>query len=300
MSGELRDAVGVTGASGFLGGAVCELLVKQGVEVVGFSRDPGRAIPNCREVRAFQPPEPPDFSGLRGVLHLAGENILGLWTDNKKERIRESRVQGTSAVTAACGRHGVPVLVNASAIGFYGATGETPVDESSPHGTGFLADVTRAWESAAESGPESLRVAIVRCGLLLGRGGGAMRLMGPAFRSGLAGPLGNGRQWMAPIHVRDAAGIFLHLLNNAELSGPFNAVLPEPVRNSEFTKAAGQAAKRPAILPAPAFFLKAALGELAGLLLDSTRVLPRRTLEAGYSFAFPSLHEVLEDVFSRN
>jgi uncharacterized protein (TIGR01777 family) len=188
------------------------------------------------------------------------------------------------------------VFVCGSAIGYYGDTGERAVTESSPAGEGFLAEVAQAWEhEAAQAG--RARVALIRTGFVLGRDGGAMKLIRPVFRAGLGGPLGNGRQWMSCIHVEDVAGLILHAIEHADVSGPLNAVQPEPVRNADFTRVLAHAAHRPAIFPAPALALKLALGELSHLLLDSQRVLPEATLASGYRFRFPTLAAAAADVF---
>jgi len=284
--------IGLTGATGFIGSRVTALAKEHGHEIVPFSRQPkGNA-------RRFSLDEPPDLSGLDAVVNLAGESILGLWTKEKKRRIRDSRVQGTRRVVEAIGalKEKPVVLVNGSAIGFYGDRGDVAVDESSSPGEGFLADVCREWE--AETKPaESLgvRVVHVRIGMVIGRGG-AMKLIGPVFRLGLGGNLGHGRQWMSCVHVDDVAGLILWSVENAATSGAVNAVMPEPVRNAEFTRAVAKAVHRPAIIPAPAFAMRLGLGDLSHLLLDSIRVLPRSAEKGGYVFRFPTLPAALEDV----
>jgi len=207
------------------------------------------------------------------VVNLSGEPILGLWTKSKKNEILRSRVETTRRVVESL-RHGGPrVLVNASAIGFYGDTGENEVDESSPDGSGFLAEVCQAWEAAAKPAENlGVRTVLLRIGFVTGPGG-AMRLIGPLFKLGLGGKLGSGRQWMSCIHVDDVAGMILWALENNAVRGPLNAV------------------HRPAIFPAPAFALRLALGELSHLLLDSIRVRPAKPLALGYRFRHPTLEE---------
>ena len=287
----MQMKIGITGASGFIGSCVRAHCRQMGLETVGFSRRPSAGD------RLFQMKTPPDLEGLEGVINLAGESILGLWTAEKKRRIRESRVLGTRRIVEAMEKMRVRprVLVNASAIGFYGDTGENLVDEFSSSGSGFLAEVCREWEAEATRA-ESLgvRVVVVRIGFVIGKGG-ALRLIGPLFKFGLGGKLGSGRQWMSTVHVEDVAGIIVWALNNQALSGPVNAVMPEPVRNSEFTKELARCVSRPAILAAPAFALRLSLGQLSHLMLDSNRVAPKVCLEKGYRHQFPTLRAALAD-----
>lgn len=284
--------IGLTGASGFIGTHVARLARERGHEVVAFSRNPAAGA------RKFSLEEPPDVSGLDAVVHLAGESILGLWTSEKKRRIRDSRVLGTRRLVEAM--NAAPdtprIFVCGSAIGYYGETGDRAVTESSPAGTGFLAEVAQAWEHEATQASRA-RVTLLRTGFVLGRDGGAMQLIRPVFRAGLGGRLGNGRQWMSCVHVADVAGIILHAVENEHVAGPLNAVQPEPVRNADFTRVLAHAAHRPAIFPAPALAMKLALGELSHLLLDSQRVLPEATLSSGYRFQFPTLAAAAEEIF---
>jgi uncharacterized protein (TIGR01777 family) len=222
------------------------------------------------------------------VVNLAGEPILGLWTASKKKKILSSRVETTQKVVGSL-HAGIGVLINASAIGFYGDTGEREVDESAPAGRGFLAEVCQAWEAAAMPA-EGLgcRVVRLRIGFVTGRGG-AMGLVRPVFELGLGGNLGNGRQWMSCIHVDDVARMILWALENPAVSGAVNAVNPQPVRNAEFTRTLARVVRRPAILPAPSCALKLALGELSHVMLDSVRVRPAVAESLGYSFRHPTL-----------
>ena len=263
--------VGITGVSGFIGSRVVARCGVRGIEVVGFSRNPGAGA------RRFELTSVPDISGLDAIVNLAGEPILGLWTKEKKRRIHESRVLGTRRLVEAIAKARRPpgVLVNASAIGFYGDTGENVADEFSAPGKGFLADVCREWEAeAARATSCGVRVVFVRIGFVLGKGG-ALKLLRPLFKLGLGGKLGSGRQWMSGVHVEDVAGMIVWALENERLQGPVNAVMPEPFRNADFTRELARCVTRPAILPAPAFALRLAFGELAGSMLGSTRVIPR-------------------------
>ncbi|HVE16653.1 MAG TPA: TIGR01777 family oxidoreductase [Chthoniobacterales bacterium] len=290
--------IGITGASGFIGSHVARLARTRGHEAVAFSREP-RTIPGFAETRKFSTDATPDLSGLDAIVHLAGETIMGLWTPPKKRRILASRVEGTRRIVEALNASSTPpgVFICSSAIGYYGDTGEREVTEASPVGEGFLAGVTEAWEREAEKASRA-RTVCLRIGFVLGPDGGAMKLIAPVFRSALGGRLGSGRQWMSCIHVEDVAGLILHAIEQSNVRGPLNAVLPDPVRNSDFTRALARAAHRPAIFPAPAFALKVALGELSHLLLDSQRVIPEATVATGYAYRFPTLEAVAADVFT--
>ena len=282
--------IGIIGATGYIGSRLQAAALRSGQEVVCFSRNERSGF------RRFSLDAIPDFSGLDAVVNLAGESILGLWTRQKKEKILRSRVETTRHVMEGLSRlpDGPRILINASAIGYYGDTGENPVSETSPAGTGFLAQTCKAWEEATQgSVAEKMRIVRLRIGFVTGPGG-AMRFVLPLFKMGLGGPLGNGRQWMSCIHVDDVAGLILWAIANASISGPVNAVCPEPVRNTDFTRALARAVHRPAILPAPAFALRLALGELSRVMLDSIRVIPEVALTAGYSFRYPNVEAELE------
>jgi uncharacterized protein (TIGR01777 family) len=225
---------------------------------------------------------------------LAGESILGLWTREKRRRILESRVEGTRRLVEGIASAAVKprVLVSASAIGFYGDTGDRIVDETSPAGTGFLAEVAQAWEAeAVKAEAMGVRVVRLRIGFVLGRDGGAMRLIRPVFRLGLGGRLGSGRQWMSCIEIADLAAMVMTCLHDASISGPVNAVMLEPVTNAEFTRAVARSVHRPALFPVPAFALRLALGDLSHLLLDSQRVVPRVMQKMGFDWKRPHLDE---------
>ena len=284
--------LGLTGASGFIGRRAAALAGARGWEVVPFSRQPKNA-----GTRVFAPGTPLDVEGLDAVLHLAGEPILGWWTREKRRRIMESRVLGTRSVVEGFARAACPprVLVSGSAIGFYGDTGQHEVDESSPAGRGFLAEVCRAWEAEALQAP-SARVVLLRTGFVLGRGGGAMKLILPAFRCGLGGRLGSGRQWMSCVHVDDVAGLALWAVEQGSVRGPLNAVMPSPVTNADFTRAVARAVHRPAFVPNPAFLIRLFLGGMSSLLLDSSRVRPAVAEAGDYRYAFRDLAAALAEV----
>jgi len=234
-----------------------------------------------------------DVTGLDAVVHLAGEPIYGFWSASKKERILASRREGTRHLVDAlfqADAAGPKVLVSASAIGYYGHTGDREVDESAPPGRGFLAEVAQAWEAEAfRAAQGGIRVVVLRIGLVLGRDGGFMKIARPWFLMGLGAKLGTGQQWVSWIHVSDLARLILFSIENAYVSGALNATSPMPVRNVELTEAMGRRFQRKAWLTVPYRLLKLAVGDLADEILDSQRVLPNRTEEVGYHCQYKQL-----------
>src|SRR5215211_2362236 len=250
----------VTGGSGFLGSRVCDAMLARGDEVVGLSRDPDRARSanptvgwHAWNATVERPPESA-IEGVDGVFNLIGEPIDQRWTDEAKQRIRDSRVRATKnlvdALSAADPRP--RTLVSQSAVGYYGDRGDAMVDESTAPGTAFDSSVCAAWEVSARAAEEiGMRVAVIRTGLVLDPEGGLLKQLLPPFRLGLGGPLAGGSQYMAWIHLDDWVGMVLWALDNDAVTGTFNASAPDPARNREFSKALGRALRRPAILPAP-------------------------------------------------
>lgn len=286
--------IGITGATGFIAGHLIPRLREQGHSCVAFSRDRSRQVQGCEETRGIGDTSPPDLSALDSLVNLAGESILGYWTEAKKKRIRESRVKVTSSLVRAMAGSNVRVLVSGSATGFYGHRGDEVLPETAARGTGFLADVSEQWESAALAAQKhAVRVALLRTGFVVASDGGAMQVIRPLFRLGLGGRLGSGKQWMPWVHVKDVCGVIVHLLENDHLHGPYNAVAPHPVTNAEFTHILAARFHRPAILPVPAFALRLALGNLSSLLLDSTHAVPQRTILSGYEFTHEKLCSAL-------
>jgi uncharacterized protein (TIGR01777 family) len=291
-------SVAVSGATGLIGSAVADELRAQGATVLRLTRRPPR---DSSEI-AWDPQsgvgDPERLSGLSAVVHLAGENIAaGRWTAARKQRIRESRVVGTRSLCESLARASSPppTLVCASAISYYGDRGDEVLEESSPPGTGFLPEVCREWEAAADPARAAgIRVVNLRIGVVLSRRGGALAQMLLPFRLGLGGRVGPGTQYMSWISRPDAAGVVAHVLTHPNLSGPVNTVAPHPVTNAEFTRLLGKVLERWTIFPLPAFAARLALGQMADdLLLASARVVPRRLLESGYVFRYPTLEECL-------
>lgn len=268
--------VAVTGANGFVGSALVRALRAAGDGVIAVPR-------NTAEI-----------GDAEAIVNLAGAPIAVRWTERRKREILESRVEGTRRIVEAIARRTSPprVLVSASAIGFYGDRGDERLSEESTAGTDFLAGVVRDWEAAASSA--RARSVQLRFGIVLGAHGGALAKMLPPFRMGVGGRLGTGKQWMSWISLHDLVRVIRFAIDNAELSGPVNAVGPSPVTNAKFTTTLGRVLHRPAVLPVPVFALRAVFGEMAGLtMLASQRVGPLRLQRAGFQFDDPSLEGAL-------
>jgi uncharacterized protein (TIGR01777 family) len=291
--------IGITGASGFIGRQIVELARSKGHWVIGFSRKKNAQITGCQEIRVFGPQM--DLNEIQAVVHLAGESVVGLWTKNKRERILRSRIEGTRWVVEAIARAASKpeILISASGAGIYGDRGEEILTESSAPGTSdFLAQVASAWESEGRKAETSgTRYVALRIAMVMGRHGGAIPMIGSIFRYGLGGNLGNGKQWMPWIHVADIAGLVFHAVRQTGLHGPLNASGPVPVRNEEFTKAMGEALKRPTFFPVPAFMLKTLLREQSAFVLNSQRVIPELALKTGYQFEYPDIRSALRNIF---
>jgi uncharacterized protein (TIGR01777 family) len=296
----------VTGASGFIGSALCDSLLVRGDTVVGLTRDPKRARNTNPSVtwHAWEPtlerPPAEAFDGVDGVINLLGEKINQRWTDEAKEQIIESRRTGThNLVGTIAGLQKRPrVLVSQSAIGFYGDRGEAIVDESSEPGEGFDAEVTREWERAAhEVEGAGVRLVIVRTGHVLDPRGGMLKQLLTPFRLGVGGPLAGGRQYVSWIHVEDEVGILLWALESERVEGVVNSTAPNPVTNKELSKQLGHTLGRPAVMPVPGFALDLMYGsEFGAVLKGGQRVMPRRALDLGYEFRFPELEGALKDL----
>ena len=247
--------------------------------------------------------DPQKLNGYDAVIHLAGKNISGLWTESFKREVRDSRVRGTQTLAAAAAKSfraaGMPKkFVAASAIGYYGDRGDELLTEQSTPGSGFLADVCQEWEAATAPATEAgIRVVNLRIGVVLAKQGGALKAMLPAFRLGLGGRVGNGRQFWSWIALDDLVKVFLFALANDNLRGPVNAVGPNPASNAEFTRALAKVLRRPAVFPLPAFVVKTLFGEMGeSLLLASARVQPTKLEAAGYVFRHPDLAGALRSI----
>ena len=293
--------VALTGASGLVGRELAAFLTTGGHEVVRLVRREPRGGDELRWDGG-----PLDLAGLEGldaVVHLAGEPIVGRWTAAKKQRIRESRVGGTRRLCAALAELERPprVLICASATGFYGDAGDGEVDEASPAGEGFLADVAREWEAATQAAERAgIRVVHLRLGMVMSARGGALAQLKLPFSLGLGGPIGGGRQWQSWIDLDDVLGVILHAMHSEVLRGPVNAVSPEPLRQRELARCLGKVLRRPAFMPLPAFAVRALFGELADeMLLAGARVRPGMLAASGFRWDFPDLESSLRHQLGR-
>jgi uncharacterized protein (TIGR01777 family) len=298
----------VTGATGFVGPYLLAHLERP----VILTRDAARAREELfgRDVQIYEydvnagPPRAEALQGVDAVFHLAGESVAGgRWTRKKKRRIRDSRVNGTRHLIEALAQ--LPAaerpraFVSASAVGYYGPRGEEALTEQSRPGEDFLSEVCIEWErEAARAGELGIRAAMLRIGIVLGPGGGALEKMLPPFKLGMGGRLGNGRQWMPWIHVADLAGLFLHVAATDSLCGPVNAVAPHLVRNREFTKALAKELHRPAFMPAPYLGLRLLFGEFAQVLFASQKVEPTLAVSSGFNYRYPQLDAALHAALS--
>lgn len=290
-----RLRVAITGASGMIGSLLAADLARAGHQVVPIVR----RTPGTGEIRwdpAGAGLDPASLSGVDAVVHLAGENIGARWTEARKRAVIESRTLGTRLLAEAVARapNGPRVLVSASAIGYYGERGDEELTETSPPGTGFLPEVCVAWEAATAPAEQAgVRVVRMRTGLVLSKRGGVLQRMLLPFRLGLGGRLGDGRQWMSWISMRDLIGAYRHALEGS-VSGPVNAVAPAAVRNRDFTAALGRALHRPAFMVVPRTALRVAFGQMADeAILASTHVLPKVLQRDGYIFHHSGLGDAL-------
>jgi uncharacterized protein (TIGR01777 family) len=296
----------VSGSSGLVGSAVVAELRRAGYTVNRLVRPGGACAPG--DV-GWDPVagkiETAGLEGVDGIVHLAGASIAsGRWTESRKQLLRASRVEATRHLVNGLAKLARPPkgLVTASAIGYYGNRADEELTEFSVAGKDFLARLTRDWEGeSARAGESGIRTVMLRFGVILSAAGGALPRMLLPLRFGMGGRMGSGRQWMSWLALADAVGLVRHALEDAELSGPVNAVSPNPVRNAEFTRILGKVLRRPTLLPAPAFALKLALGEMGeALLLSSQRVVPAKLQQQGYRFAHPELEGALRVVLGRD
>lgn len=289
----------VSGASGLVGNALCEALQHTGHEVYRLIRDQKQ----MSDKAIFWDPEKgminkDTLEGLGAVIHLSGENVAARWTPSKKRKILESRVNSTQTLVSALLQLKRPpkVFISASAIGYYGNRGNAMCIETSPPGIGFLPEVCFQWEKAAQRAEEKgIRTVYLRTGVVLSREGGALTKMLPAFKLGLGGTLGSGKQYISWISIDDLVGAILFILDHDEIQGPVNAVAPMPVTNAVFTKTLGDVLHRSTPFPVPALVLKLLLGNemTEEILLGSTRASPVQLLSYGYLFKYPDLKSAL-------
>jgi len=293
----------VTGASGFIGTHLTGVLLNRNHQVVGLARslrNKGISHPKYRFIAAdtAQPgPWQEALADVDAVVNLAGRSISGRWNEAVKTEIRESRILTTRRVVQGLPPGKPVVLISASGVGFYGNRGDDVLTEEAPAGDDFLAGLSKDWEKEAlAAAAKGARVVLTRLGVVLGKGGGAMARMIPAFKSFVGGPIGNGRQWFPWIHLEDLSAAMLFLLERLEISGPVNLCAPEPVTNRDLAGALGRALNRPAVMPAPAFMVRMALGEFADVLLGSQRAVPQKLLQHHFDFRHPDIRSAVNAV----
>ncbi|MEJ5330657.1 MAG: TIGR01777 family oxidoreductase [Desulfobaccales bacterium] len=291
----------VTGGTGFVGGFLCRFLAAAGHEVTILTR---RAAPEegFHYLTGDPTREGPWMAAVPEhdwVINLAGASIFAHWTEEKKKVIHDSRILTTrNLVKALAAGDRRQLFCSTSAPGYFGNRGEEILTEDSPPGDGFLGDVALEWEEEALKARElGLRVVITRFGLVLGRGGGILGTLEPAFKAFVGGPAGDGRQWMPWIHHEDLCRAYLFVAEHPEISGPVHFCAPNPVRNWDFAKALGRALGRPSFLTAPAFMLRLVLGELAEAVLTGQRMVPQKLQAAGFEFRYPTLEQALAAIY---
>lgn len=296
----------VTGATGFVGKVVVRQLLEAGEQVVVLTRNiPKAALTLGSQCEYFQwadTNELPDvaaFKGVDAVINLMGEGIADKkWTDEQKKIIYNSRINGTQKLVEVISKleKKPSVFVSTSAIGIYGNRGPEELTEESSTGSDFLAHLCTEWEKEASKVKEHVkRLILIRVGVVLGHNGGALKKMLLPFKLGLGGPLGSGNQYMSWIHVEDLAGMYVEALKNESLNGIFNGTAPYPATNKEFTTTLGKTLKRPTVLPAPAFAIKAIFGEMSTVLLDGQKVLPKKFKDINYRYRYPTLEMALKE-----
>ena len=292
----------ITGASGLIGTSLQRSFDEKGYEMLLASRSEPKSE---RDIQwnadtGFGKADLPRLEGLDAAIHLAGESISALrWTDEKKKAIRDSRVHGTRTMieTFAQLEKKPKVFISASAIGFYGDRGDDEVTETSAAGDTFLSDVSKEWESESRRAEDmGIRTVLLRNGIVLSKEGGALATMMTPFKLGVGGVVGSGKQWMSWVSLDDVVGIVNYALENENLRGAINVASPNPVTNEEFTKTLGEVLYRPTFLPLPEFAVNLVFGEMGdALLIDSTKVIPKRLLDAGYKFKYPEIKPALEN-----
>lgn len=294
----------IAGGTGFIGQALITKLLQQGHTVTALARTPGKLgnfSPQLRTISGsplIPGPWQQELASNEVIINLTGTSIFTRWTPAAKEMILHSRITATKNIVEAIpAQAGSPhTLINASASGFYGFCNDEKIYETDPPGRDFLASVCQAWENEANQAQGKARVILMRTGVVLGRNGGALGAMLPAFRLGIGGKLGHGQQWFPWIHLDDLTSAIIFSMENKAIQGPVNLSAPVPVRNGEFTKSLGQALHRPTFLTVPRFAIGLALGELSSVVLEGCRMMPGALMANGYSFRFPKLQPALEDI----
>jgi uncharacterized protein (TIGR01777 family) len=297
----------ITGGLGFVGTQLSVRLLERGHQVTVVDRSPEPHAYTPREViyisgdSTLKGSWQEEIAHQDGVINLAGTSIFGRWNDKTKKLIYDSRILTTRNVVDAMSPKKGSVLCSTSAVGYYGFRNDELINEEGYHGDDFLARVCVDWENEAKmAADKGVRVAITRFGIVLGKTGGALGQMIPAFKKFVGGPLGSGNQWFSWIHMEDLLKAFMFVFENQDISGPVNFCSPNPVRNRELAKALGKILSRPSFLTTPGFMLRLVLGEFGSLLLEGQRVIPAKLLKHGFSFSYPDIKGALEDVVGEN
>jgi hypothetical protein len=293
----------VTGASGFVGSHLCGFLLNANHQVTGLARSERSnriSHPNYRFIPADTTRSGPWQERLAeadAVINLAGRSIFGRWTEAIKSEIHESRILTTRNVVQGLSQGKTTALISASGVGYYGSRGDETLTEEAPAGDDFLARLSVDWESEALAArAKGTRVVLMRLGVVLGRGGGAMAQMIPAFKAFVGGPIGDGRQWFPWIHLHDLSAAVLFMIEHPELEGPVNLCAPHPVSNRTLAEAIGKSLNRPAFMRAPVFMIRMALGEFAEVLLGSQRVVPEKLLKHRFKFHYPEIEAAVNAI----
>ena len=297
----------IAGGTGFLGQALIRKLLQEGHAVTALARSPkklGDLTPHIRVVSGsplVPGPWQEELAGQDVVINLTGTSIFTRWTSSAKEMILHSRIDSTRNIVEAIPDHPAAPLtfINTSASGFYGLCGDEEKYEDGLPGSDFLASVCKRWEEEANRAQGKARVISMRIGVVLGKNGGALAKMLPAFRLGVAGKLGHGRQWFPWIHLDDLTSAILFCMKHSEIAGPVNLSAPVPVRNGEFTRILGTVLHRPTFLAVPGFAVRLVLGEMSSVVLEGCRMMPGVLTANGFSFRFPSLQPALEDILKK-
>lgn len=293
----------ITGGNGFIGGHLSDLLLTGGHQVTALGTSPDQKRinhPNYRYVSGDAAREgrwQRELQDVEIVVNLAGKTIFKRWTKRYKKLLYDSRILTTRNLVTALPANKNITLCSASAVGYYGDRGDDILTEDSAEGQGFLAQIGRDWEKEAFRATEKgVRVATMRFGIVLGRNGGAMAKMIPAYRSFLGGPLGGGKQWFSWIHIDDLTAAVLFIINTARLQGPCNFCSPHPIQNRQLAKTMGKILKRPALIPAPGFMIRLVLGEFGSALLQSQRAIPEKLLKNGFKFRYADLQNAVREI----
>jgi len=295
----------MTGGTGFVGRQLTSRLVQEGHEVTIITRSPKGPKSESGGIYYLQGdptqkgPWQESIKGHEVIINLSGASIFSRWTEEHKRAIRESRIRTTRNIVE--GIISPPdkktALFSASAVGYYGFHGDEELDETSPPGNDFLARIGVEWEKEAlKAAEKGARVVTTRFGIVLGEKGGALGQMVPLFKKFIGGPIGSGLQWFSWVHIKDLAEAFVFLMKHPEISGPVNLCSPNPVRNRELAKALGKVLHRPSFFSAPGFMVKLVLGEFGSVILEGQKVIPRRLLDAGFVFRYPTIDQALQSL----